>query len=53
MPGLGAGRRAGTRSPRPAPRLLKVDDDPDTGDPRFRIGEVLDRATKIKFRKPR
>lgn len=31
--------------------LRKVDDDPDTGDPRFRIGEVLDRAAKSKPRK--
>lgn len=31
--------------------LRKVDDDPVTGDPRFRIGEVLDRAAKSKPRK--
>jgi hypothetical protein len=29
----------------------RVDDDPDTGDPRFRIGEVLDRAAKSHPRK--
>lgn len=31
--------------------LAKVDHDPDTGDPRFRIGEVLDRASKSRPRK--
>lgn len=30
--------------------LRKVDDDPDTGDPRFRIGEVLDRAKQGRRR---
>ncbi|MGH4010264.1 MAG: hypothetical protein ACRDTH_19255 [Pseudonocardiaceae bacterium] len=31
--------------------IRKVDDDPDSGDTRFRIGEVLDRAAKSKPRK--
>lgn len=31
--------------------LQKVDDDPGTGDPRFKIGEVLDRAARSKPRK--
>lgn len=31
--------------------ISKVDDDPDTSDPRFRIGEVLDRAAKSQPRK--
>jgi hypothetical protein len=33
--------------------ISKVDDDPDTSDPRFRIGEVLDRAAKSQPRKGR
>lgn len=31
--------------------IRKVDDDPESGDPRFRIGEVLDRVAKSKPRK--
>jgi hypothetical protein len=31
--------------------VYKVDDDSETGNPRFRIGEVLDRAAESRPRK--